>query len=573
METTPKAVKSTPIAYSYIRFSATRQGAGDSVRRQTAEADKACAENNWMLDGTLNLRDLGVSGFKGLNATEGRLGAFLKAVKDGLVNQGSVLIVENLDRLSRQKARHAIKIVEEIVDAGVSVYTAMDHQLITAKSIDENPMQLVFAILTFVRANEESEAKSKRGLARWQNARDTARKSGKPLPARTPWWIAKTATGHVLIADRALIVKDSIKSAMAGNGLVKVARQLNADKNTCKGPNGHGWTAGTLAKWFREKTVIGTYQPHASNGKPLGEPIAGFYPAVITEEEYYRLQGAIAQRCTTVRGRTGRSIANLFTGRLFTDSGHAMTIINQNGVRGLVDSSARTGGSSWTAFDYNAFEQAFLTWVKEVNLAPAPTSNKVSAIEANLGMLSERKAKLQDALVSAPDVDMILNAVKEVNEKESALRADLEAERAKVATLPVSTSDIADLYSKLDGMSPDDQEAVRAQLRQAIGQVVHKITIKTARQGRTAVAVVKVEFANHQSRVFCVRTHSRHWQSVAIDARIPADLSIGLDLATLLNADDLRNGAAGAVIVQKNGLPLSPADTFETIIGLGKKAG
>jgi len=201
----------TPVvtAYSYIRFSAAGQGKGDSVRRQTATAEAACLDHGWTFDTRLTLRDLGVSGFKGLNATEGSPGLFLKAIRGGQVKPGSVLIVENLDRISRRKARKAIRIVQEIIDAGVAIYTAMDRQLITAKSIDENPMQLIFAILTFVRANEESQAKSNRGQARWQAARANAREHGKPLPARTQWWISKTAVGYELVADLPIALPSS----------------------------------------------------------------------------------------------------------------------------------------------------------------------------------------------------------------------------------------------------------------------------------------------------------------------------------------------------------------------------
>ena len=146
-----------------------------------------------------------------------------------MIKPGSVLVVECLDRLSRQRARHAVKIVEAIVDAGVGVYSTLDRQLYTAKSLDDGPMQLIMMILVFVRANEESQRKSDRGSRRWIEARQNARSNGTQLPARTPWWIAKTTTGHALIADRAATVKRIAAMAMDGLGSVRIAAALNAD--------------------------------------------------------------------------------------------------------------------------------------------------------------------------------------------------------------------------------------------------------------------------------------------------------------------------------------------------------
>jgi DNA invertase Pin-like site-specific DNA recombinase len=79
------------------------------------------------LDVDLTFHDLGKSAFRGQNVGEaGRLGDFLEAVKVGLVPPGSMLLVEQLDRISRQAARKALRVLEDIVDAGVSVATMND---------------------------------------------------------------------------------------------------------------------------------------------------------------------------------------------------------------------------------------------------------------------------------------------------------------------------------------------------------------------------------------------------------------------------------------------------------------
>src|SRR3954452_11634752 len=108
----------TTPAYSYLRFSTPEQAAGDSHRRQTQMARTYAQRHGLVLDETLTFHDLGVSAYRGKNADRGRLADFLQAVRDGVVAKGSFLLVETLDRVSRQTPRLAARTLEDIVDAG-----------------------------------------------------------------------------------------------------------------------------------------------------------------------------------------------------------------------------------------------------------------------------------------------------------------------------------------------------------------------------------------------------------------------------------------------------------------------
>src|SRR4028119_1217108 len=93
-----------PKAYSYLRFSTPEQIKGDSRRRQTSMAQEYAAKHGLTLDEELTYQDLGVSAFRGKNAEDGKLSEFLDAVRFGKVEPGSYLLVESLDRISRQAA-------------------------------------------------------------------------------------------------------------------------------------------------------------------------------------------------------------------------------------------------------------------------------------------------------------------------------------------------------------------------------------------------------------------------------------------------------------------------------------
>lgn len=100
------------IAYSYIRFSHPDQAKSDSLRRQIAAATEWCERNKAHLDTSLELHDKGASGFTGEhrnNPDRHALAMLLKLIEHRKVPKGSYLIIENLDRLSRErKFPHAI---------------------------------------------------------------------------------------------------------------------------------------------------------------------------------------------------------------------------------------------------------------------------------------------------------------------------------------------------------------------------------------------------------------------------------------------------------------------------------
>lgn len=90
-----------PIAYSYIRFSHPTQIKGDSLRRQLSRSEQFAQQHGLELDTTM--RDPGLSAYTGEHRHKGALSAFLARVEAGAIAPGSYLIVENLDRLSREQ--------------------------------------------------------------------------------------------------------------------------------------------------------------------------------------------------------------------------------------------------------------------------------------------------------------------------------------------------------------------------------------------------------------------------------------------------------------------------------------
>lgn len=278
-----------PRAYSYLRMSTDDQLKGDSRRRQL-EASKAYAEQHGLeLADDTQLEDIGISAFKGANVREGALGQFLAAVRAGSVERDSYLLVESLDRLSREEILPAHTLFLSIVQAGINLVTLADNRVYRAKTT--NLVDMITSLVIMERAHEESKTKSMRVGAAWKNKRKKAAE-GQPMTARCPAWLRLSVDrrSYELIPERVEIVRQIFADSAAGLGMYSITTRLNrAGVPAFEGKN--GWHRSYLAKTLENRAVLGEFQPHVKvDGKrvPEGEPIEGYYPAIISEELFFR---------------------------------------------------------------------------------------------------------------------------------------------------------------------------------------------------------------------------------------------------------------------------------------------
>ena len=199
---------------------------GHSRRRQL-DASKAYAEAEGLeLADDAQLEDIGISAFRGANVRDGALGRFLAAVKAGSVERGSYLLVESLDRLSREEILVAHTLFLSIVQAGINLVTLADKRMYRAEGVDL--VDMITSLVIMERAHEESKTKSMRVGAAWKNKRTKAI-SGQPMTARCPAWLklAIDRSRYEIIPERAEIVRQIFANTASGMGMYSVATRLN----------------------------------------------------------------------------------------------------------------------------------------------------------------------------------------------------------------------------------------------------------------------------------------------------------------------------------------------------------
>src|SRR5580658_5173152 len=215
------------VAFSYLRFSTAEQATGDSRRRQMAMAEKYVADHRLRLDLSLSFRDLGVSAFRGKNAKEGALRAFLEAIEHNLVPPNSFLLIESLDRLSRDRILAAQSLFLQIVQAGITIVTLVDQRSFSLDGLNRNPLDLIISLVSMMRANEESEMKSRRIRAAFDTKR--ANLATRPWSARCPGWLRldKSSGSFIVVEERANVVRRVYREKLAGLSHHTIARRMN----------------------------------------------------------------------------------------------------------------------------------------------------------------------------------------------------------------------------------------------------------------------------------------------------------------------------------------------------------
>ncbi len=407
------------VAYSYVRFSTPDQSKGFSLKRQLEKAQEFAEKQEWILDESLNLRDLGISAFKGQNVDKGALGEFLKLIESGKIARGSVLLVENLDRLTRSQPTYALNLFLQIIQAGVTIATAMDETIYNEEILNSSmgTGRLFQSILILTRGNEESKTKSKRLLNVWENKRENLFE--RKATARGPAWLVLNREKNRFdeIKDRATIIKKIFDSYLAGKGAEAITRDLNNREVPTWGRSAH-WHKSYVQKILKNRAALGEFQAHHKvDGKrqPIGSPVADYYPRVITKNKFHRAQAMMKAKGPHAGGRNGK-VSNLFGHLAYCHKcRRPMSFVNKGrlprGGQYLVCDKARLGGKcDYVSIQYPMFEKALLTYCADLSVGDLlnnSTDSKAIQIELLNDLISsitnqydETKNKIKNLISS-----------------------------------------------------------------------------------------------------------------------------------------------------------------------------
>jgi DNA invertase Pin-like site-specific DNA recombinase len=455
--------------FSYIRFSSAKQAAGDSEARQMTAAKAFAAEHNLELADPAEYLffDRGRSAYKGKHIDDtSELGRFLDYVQDGSIPAGSTLVVESLDRLSREKVRDALPRFLDLLAKGINIYTSTDRHLYTK---DYDVTDLIISIISMSRAHEESAVKGVRVSAAWRKKQEAARETGKPLGKLRPLWLDVTPDGYVLNPNRAAIVRRIFTMSAQGYGVRKIAKAFNQEgvpPFSAGRKNFSGlWNYSGIRHIIESRAVLGEYVPHIfENGvrKPSGETIKGYFPAVVTEDEFYLANGAKDSRHSGGVTKTTTNF-NMLTGVLrCLKCGGMMHLYARpprkyfkcaNHSRGVCDAGVVKVERAETVF------AEILSKLDSMSLVQSNTSSLTKALRVNEGRTGELKAKQAEAYSSHKEFPSRSTAklLSELERDIEALEAEHNALSQQLAADKIISKD--DFFQKLDLVSYEGRVA------------------------------------------------------------------------------------------------------------------
>jgi DNA invertase Pin-like site-specific DNA recombinase len=494
-------------AYSYLRISNDQQKVGDGIRRQM-EASKTYADQ-YGYDLVETMSDIGISAFKGKNITEGALGVFIAAIDAGNIEAGSVLLVESLDRLSRDSVLKAFGQFTSILQKGVGIVTLTDNQHYTAESVSENVGQLFTSLGVMLRANEESVIKSKRISAAWQRKREDI--GYRKLTRNVPAWLEMSADRQEIqiIKSKAATVRLIYDWSVDGQGMFTITRHLNenidkyAPITTAK-----KWNQSFVAKILKNPAVYGMFQPHSrASGKreAVGDPIEDYFPAIISRDTFNLAQSRSKGRSVKGAGRKGETFTNLFTGliKCGTCGGSCLLRSKYSKVKGgykylRCTNSLEKAGCSSPSWRYDEFEAAFIRFVREVKFADvflgSDSGSKITKLEAHkatgITKITELNAKY-DALLSQFETELPETLRAKLLVRSSELDAEIEAQSRNIADIELAITELfsenfekdqADFLSSYEALEKTQDTAklrkIRYMMHGLLKRVVENIVVQ-----------------------------------------------------------------------------------------------
>lgn len=214
-------------------------------------------------------------------------------MESGYIEAGSVLLVESLDRVSRQDIDTAGEQLRKILRSGVEVVTLVDNEWYTKESLKDS-LSMIKAMLVMERAHEESAMKSTRLRSMWAAKRERAA-NGEIMSKRCAAWlkVSDDRSHFEFIPENVKAVQRVFQLRLEGLSHVKIAKQMNDEGfstlNQFKSVTG-GWSQSSVTELLSNRSVIGFKVPSKSMAVKGVSEIPNYYPSIITDEQFYAVQ-------------------------------------------------------------------------------------------------------------------------------------------------------------------------------------------------------------------------------------------------------------------------------------------
>jgi hypothetical protein len=375
-------------------------------------------------------------------------------------------------------------------------------------------------------AHEESLKKSKRVAAAWANKRKRGRDESRPLTKWCPAWLRLSAdrSCYETIPERAAIVRDIFRDAVAGIGILKIGKRLNDRREPVWG-NSHGWHLSYVAKILNNRAVIGEFQPYEfvdGKRRPAGAPIKEYFPRIIDDDLFFRAQQGRSERQITGRGRKGQYVTNLFSGLVICAYCKSKLVFQNKGPKPKGGTSLVCGASKrgldcvTTGWRYDHFETSFLAFVEQLDLPNfiKDDDSEKRTLDAEIQAIDGRLLSQQHEMEQAyallginQSLEFVAGKLHSLQQQTNQTKRQLEEKQAERQTLEASDNafyeskdEIKSLIAQLQTSGDRDLYKLRSQVSARIKSLVDTLSVAPAGLAPIVAHVTKILEADKRAK-------------------------------------------------------------------------
>jgi DNA invertase Pin-like site-specific DNA recombinase len=510
---------------SYSRFSDPKQAKGDSEDRQDRLYRDFCQRHNLTPVAEI-FADRGRSGYKDEHRKKGRLGQLIAHAKDDRFEPGTVIVVEAWDRLGRLRPDRQTELVAELLRTGVRIGVCRLNDIFSEDDFGTHKWTTLAVFIQL--AYQESKQKAERVAASWEKRRQKAREKGELLTTRLPAWL-ECVKGEVRpIPERAAAVKRMFQLAASGYGYTRIIAALNKEgfapfgkvvvrENRGRSQFSGKWTRPYVALILNDRRAVGEFQPRKDNDKADGPPLSGYYPAVVSEDEFLLARAGQAERLNgdangrKLGTRQGRYV-NVFKGLLTHARDGEGFLLHNKGKKdkpqlSLINATGNGGRGRCYTFPYPVFEEAILGLLREVDpkdVLPKgkEAPSKVDVLRAKLANVRKDLAGIKEEL-KAGFSKALTEVLRDREAAEEQLANELQEELAR------SVKPAARAWQELPSLvdlikESDDPDDVRLRLRTVLRRIVEAAWVLIVPRGARRACVVQFFFVGGGRRDYLI---------------------------------------------------------------------
>ena len=261
------------------------------------------------------------------------------------LQEGDFLVVESIDRLTRQRVLVGVDMIQKLLMRGIKLYTTIDTKLYEVSDPSRDLETLLLISVIAKRANEESQTKSIRRKSAYKKAKDAAADSGKVFNKLSPPFGIRYDESQQKFVEEPDEADDirKIFELLKDFGVDETCRRINQISTRRK------WTNKAVFILIKNKMPLGTLAVFSRLKKDGKEKriferfIENYYPQTVSDFDFYSALKSIQERKRDrVAGRYTLNNFNIFKKVVFCQVCGSSMICTKTNVR------SKTGNGGYT---------------------------------------------------------------------------------------------------------------------------------------------------------------------------------------------------------------------------------